>query len=217
MRVKKSAHAIYRTQYHILWITRYRRKILVKGIKEYLKLIFKEATKHYPDWEFKEIGIADDHVHVHMVIPPKYSVSYVVETLKKNTSRRMREKFAFLKRMYRGDKGVWSADYFVSTVGKYVDSFEQMVAEFTGAKHAIATVNGTAALHMALLLAGVRQNTSMPVVITKVSETQLKVLGKTVVKMTDHGIIPPAPKIALGLIKVGNEVTVTFEWVLEKK
>ena len=46
---------------------------------------------------------------------------------------------------------------FVSSVGQYVDRFEQMVAEYTGAKYAIATVNGTAALHVALKLAGVSQ------------------------------------------------------------
>lgn len=45
---------------------------------------------------------------------------------------------------------------FVSSVGKYVDKFEEMVAEYTGAKYAVATVNGTAALHIALLLAGVQ-------------------------------------------------------------
>lgn len=44
---------------------------------------------------------------------------------------------------------------FVSSVGKYVDRFERMVADYTGAKYAVATVNGTAALHMALKLAGV--------------------------------------------------------------
>jgi len=46
---------------------------------------------------------------------------------------------------------------FVSSVGKYVDRFEQMMADFTGARYAIATVNGTAALHVALKLAGVNQ------------------------------------------------------------
>ncbi|MDT9198041.1 LegC family aminotransferase [Limnospira fusiformis KN01] len=45
---------------------------------------------------------------------------------------------------------------FVSSVGQYVDSFEAMLAEYTGAKYAVAVVNGTAALHIALLLAGVR-------------------------------------------------------------
>ena len=44
---------------------------------------------------------------------------------------------------------------FVSSVGKFVDRFELMVAEFTGAKYAVATVNGTAALHIALKLVGV--------------------------------------------------------------
>jgi len=45
---------------------------------------------------------------------------------------------------------------YVSSVGKYVDLFEEMIREFTGAKFAVATVNGTAALHAALLLAGVQ-------------------------------------------------------------
>ena len=47
---------------------------------------------------------------------------------------------------------------FVSSVGKYVDKFEEMLAEYTGVKRAIAVVNGTAALHISLLFAGVRQN-----------------------------------------------------------
>lgn len=45
---------------------------------------------------------------------------------------------------------------FVSSVGKYVGEFEKMVAEYTGAKYAVATVNGTAALHIALLLSDVK-------------------------------------------------------------
>ena len=45
---------------------------------------------------------------------------------------------------------------YVSSVGKYVDRFEEMIREFTGSKYAVATVNGTAALHVALLLAGVQ-------------------------------------------------------------
>jgi perosamine synthetase len=47
---------------------------------------------------------------------------------------------------------------FVSSVGKYVDDFESAVAEYTGANYAIATVNGTASLHTALVLAGVQNN-----------------------------------------------------------
>jgi len=47
---------------------------------------------------------------------------------------------------------------FVSSVGKYVDRFESDLASYTGAKHAVAVVNGTAALHIALILAGVKNN-----------------------------------------------------------
>ena len=50
---------------------------------------------------------------------------------------------------------------FVSSVGKYVDQFEQQLAEYTGAKYAIATVNGTSALHISLLLAGVERDTEV--------------------------------------------------------
>jgi len=46
---------------------------------------------------------------------------------------------------------------FVSSVGKFVDQFEEEVCKYTGAKHAVATVNGTAALHIALLMAGVQK------------------------------------------------------------
>ncbi len=47
---------------------------------------------------------------------------------------------------------------FVSSVGKYVDDFEKQLAAYTGAKYAVACVNGTAALHMGMLVAGVKRN-----------------------------------------------------------
>jgi putative transposase len=136
MRLIRSAHAVYKTQYHIVWVTRYRRKILNKGVAEYLKTKLQEARKYYPDWEYIAIGIAEDHLHLHMVIPPKYAVSMVVETLKKNTSREMSLKFRFLKTFYWDNEGIWSTGFFVSTVGineavirKYV---EMQAKEDTG-------------------------------------------------------------------------------------
>lgn len=47
---------------------------------------------------------------------------------------------------------------FVSSVGKYVDEFEKRMVDYTGAKYAVACVNGTAALHMAMIVAGVQRN-----------------------------------------------------------
>jgi putative transposase len=52
-----------------------------------------------------------------MVIPPKYAVSQVVNRIKVNASRQMKQKFSFLKKVYGGTESVWSTGYFVSTVG----------------------------------------------------------------------------------------------------
>ncbi len=118
MRVNKSAHSVYKTQYHIVWVTRFRRKILnPKGDREYLETKLQEARKYYPGWEYIATRINVDHVHLHIVIPPKYAVSTVVETLKKNTSRELSKKFRFLKEVYWDNEGIWSKGFFVSTVG----------------------------------------------------------------------------------------------------
>ena len=117
MRLIKAAHSVYRTQYHIAWVTRYRRKILNEAVAGYLETKLQEARKYYPDWEYIAIGIDVDHVHLHMVIPPKYAVSTVVETLKKNTSRELSKKFRFFKQVYWDNEGIWSKGFFVSTVG----------------------------------------------------------------------------------------------------
>lgn len=132
MRLKKAAHTVYKTQYHIVWVTRFRRKILKEGVREYLETKLQEARKYYPDWEYSAIGVDVDHVHLHMVIPPKYAVSEVVEILKKNTSRHLSLKFRFLNQVYWDRDGIWSKGFFVSTVGinesiirKYVEMQEK--------------------------------------------------------------------------------------------
>ena len=88
------------------------------GIAKYFEKTLKEVRKFYPDWFIEEIGIGPDHIHLQMVIPPKYSVSKVMETMKSVTSRRIREKFPhFLREVYWDDKGIWARGFFVSTVG----------------------------------------------------------------------------------------------------
>jgi len=52
-----------------------------------------------------------------MMIPPKYAVRMVVETMRKNTSRHLNLKFRFLKRVYWDNRGIWSKGFFVSTIG----------------------------------------------------------------------------------------------------
>ena len=118
MKLHKQSHTVYKTQYHIVWVTRFRRKILKKGVDSYLRKRLEEVRKFYPDWYFDEIGIDKDHVHIHMVIPPRYSVSKVVNVMKSNTSRALKKKFShFLKKVYWDGGGIWSKGFFVSTVG----------------------------------------------------------------------------------------------------
>jgi len=108
---------VYRCMYHIVWIPRYRYKVLVDGVDEYLKLKMEEIRKRYPEIEYVERNIRPDHVHVVVSFPPKYSIAKVVQVIKSNTGRALWEKFDFLKSRYYGRGGIWSAGYFVSTVG----------------------------------------------------------------------------------------------------
>ena len=91
--------------------------ILVNGVKSYRKIKLQEIRKYYPDWEYIEIGIKNDHIHLFMIIPPKYTVSKVVEAIKKNTSSSLSKKFVFLKRVYWDRQGIWGKGFLVSTVG----------------------------------------------------------------------------------------------------
>jgi len=102
---------------------------LVTGVNSYLEVKLQEIRRYYPDWEYIEIGIKPEHVHLYMVIPPKYALSMVVETIKKNTSRSLSRKFTFLQKVYWDKMGIWGKGYFVSTVGineevirKYIQS-----------------------------------------------------------------------------------------------
>ena len=97
--------------------TRYRRRILRWGAKEYLKKVVKGVSKFYPEIEIKEVNTDLNHMHLLVSIPPKYSVSKVVNIIKSNTGRRMRERFKFLDKLYVRQEGIWSVGYFVSTVG----------------------------------------------------------------------------------------------------
>jgi putative transposase len=128
VKLHKAAHTVDKTQSHIVWVTRFRRKILVEGVATYLQVKLRAVQNYDPDWPFTEIGIDKDHVHVHMVIPPKYSVSFAVETIKKNTSRALREKVRFLDKVYWDRGGIWSKGYLVSTVGITEEIIRRYVA-----------------------------------------------------------------------------------------
>ncbi|HTL57663.1 MAG TPA: YceI family protein [Candidatus Limnocylindrales bacterium] len=68
-----------------------------------------------------------------------------------------------------------------------------------------------------LAVGGVTKTITMPVNITPLGENKIKITGTTSVKMTDFKIDPPAPKIALGMIKTGDDVKLIFEWMVAQK
>jgi len=70
-----------------------------------------------PGCEILEQNIQVDHIHLSMVIPPKYAVSEVIGRVKQYTASRLRKKFALLEKVYWKERVVWSPGYFVSTVG----------------------------------------------------------------------------------------------------
>jgi len=98
-------------------IPKYRYKILVDGVKEYLEIKLEEVRKYYPEIEYVERNIQPDHIHLLVSFPPKYSIAKVVGILKTNTSHALREKFDFIRQRYLGIQAIWSVGYFVSTVG----------------------------------------------------------------------------------------------------
>jgi polyisoprenoid-binding protein YceI len=67
-----------------------------------------------------------------------------------------------------------------------------------------------------LIVAGTKKTIKMPVTFTWIKGGIIKISGATKVKMTDYGIEPPAPKVAAGMIKTGDEVALKFEWLTKK-
>lgn len=117
METRRQAHCAYRCQYHIVWIPRYRYKVLVDGVVEYLLLKMDEVRKYYPEIEYIERSIQPDHIHIIVTFPPRLSIAKVVQLIKSNTSKGLFAKFTFLQERYHGRGGIWSVGYYVSTVG----------------------------------------------------------------------------------------------------
>ena len=117
MKIRLSGHSAYRTEYHIVWIPKYRRRILNPGVRGYLSKLFPKVMRSLAGCEIIQQSIMVDHIHLVMVIPPKYAVSDVIGRLKGQTASSMRKKFGWLKEVYWKENVVWSPGYFVSTVG----------------------------------------------------------------------------------------------------
>ena len=115
-RYRTGAHTKHRLQYHVVWIPKYRKRVLRGKIAVRLKRLLYEACK-VNRWWISEISIQEDHVHIVIQASPSESVSEVVQILKGGTSRVIRKEFPDLEEFLWGDS-FWADGYFAETVGK---------------------------------------------------------------------------------------------------
>ena len=118
MQVKYSSHSVYKTEYHLVFVTKFRRKVLNPGFAKYTKKSLEGAIECFQDIELVEMNVQVDHAHMVLIVPPKYSIATVVRKIKSESARRVRDKFEWLDKVYWGTRSFWSVGYFVSTIGQ---------------------------------------------------------------------------------------------------
>ena len=98
MEIRLSGHGSYHHEFHIVWIPKYRKKILRGELRSFLEKHLYDIQDYHPDVEIEKYSIQIDHVHLIIIIPPRYSVSGVTGKIKANTSREIRKKFKWVRR-----------------------------------------------------------------------------------------------------------------------
>ena len=110
------SHTTHRLMYHIVWLPKYRKKVLEGSVKKRVEKVLHEIAD-VNGWEIQELNVQLDHVHLMIQIPPSISVSKVVQFLKGTSSKIIREELPQqIKKMLRG-KDFWAEGYFSETVG----------------------------------------------------------------------------------------------------
>lgn len=118
MGLKRTSHAVYDTKYHLVWAPKYRKWILREPIRSRVKEIFEEIALHH-DFEIDELEIAQDHVHVFLSFPPRYSIGKVVGMLKSISASVIFREYPEIKKQLWGGE-LWEDGYFARTVGDKV-------------------------------------------------------------------------------------------------
>jgi len=124
--------SVYNINYHIVWCTKYRNKVLKGDIELVLKDILDQiAAENGYNIAHMEIGL-DDHIHLLVSAPPKISVSTIVKQLKGTSSLRLFALYPELKKQLwtsKSERSLWSPGYYVESIGsvnedavaKYID------------------------------------------------------------------------------------------------
>ena len=114
-RYATGAHTKHRLQYHLVWIPKYRKRVLRGKIAIRLRKLLYEACR-INKWWISELSVQEDHMHLIIQTRPEDSVVEVVQRLKGGTSRVIRKEYPELEEFLWGDS-FWADGYFAETVG----------------------------------------------------------------------------------------------------
>ena len=122
--------SVYNLNYHMIWCTKYRHKVLKGQVEQDLKNILNQiAEENGYSIAHMEVGL-DDHIHCLVSAPPKISVSSIAKQLKGTSSLRLFNMHPHLAERYwkpKGKRSLWSPSYYVESIGS---SNEQAVAKY---------------------------------------------------------------------------------------
>jgi putative transposase len=112
----RGAHAFHKCCYHLVFVPKYRRRVLQKDVVGRLEHLMIECAK-VNRWFIHELEILPDHVHLLLQLPPSVSVAKAVQYLKGGTSRVIRHEHPELEEFLWGDS-LWQDGYFAESVGR---------------------------------------------------------------------------------------------------
>jgi putative transposase len=129
---RKSAHCIYDVKYHLVWITKYGKPVLVEEIGRRVREVIRRICTSL-DVEIIKGNIRRDHVHLLVSVPPTLAVSKLVQRMKGVTSRVLLQENRGLNKAFWG-RHLWSRGYFVASVG---DVTEEIIARYIEDQHSM--------------------------------------------------------------------------------
>ena len=116
IRFRKLSQTIWCCQYHIVWVPKYRFRILTDKVAEEVENCVRAFSQHQ-GCEVMELNVQADHVHLLALVPPKVSISGYVGTLKGRTAIRVFNRFRKLKEKPYWGNHFWARGYCVDTIG----------------------------------------------------------------------------------------------------
>ena len=118
MGIKSTRHAVYDLKYHLVWVPKYRKHIFDDEIRKSVKEVFQKIAEEY-EFEIDTMEVMEDHVHIFVEAPPRYSPSQIVQIIKSISAREIFKKYPKLKKQLWAHE-LWNDGYFVRSVGDKV-------------------------------------------------------------------------------------------------